>query len=414
MVAPAASGAFNAPVSGARTRSGRRLRPRAGGAPLWARLASRRASGRALPLRRPRPRRRSPLARILRTGRLADPGDGRAQHALDVLELLDVVGGDDGQRAAFLAGPAGAADAVDVVVRLPGHVEIEDVAHVRDVEAARRHVARRQQRDVGLPECSSVSVRLNWSMSPCSAAGIEAVLAAATCRRIATSRLRLQKMMAFLTCSAPISSRSTSRFSQSSIAGAEAEQLGDGVRGGGRRGDLDARRVVQEGIDQALDLRRHGGREEQRLPAWRQQLADLLDVGDEAHVEHAVGLVDHQDLDAAQQDLAALELVEQASGRGDQHVDAAVELPELVVERHAADQQRHRQLVVDLPYFSKLCATWAASSRVGARISERGMRARARPASSRTSIGSTKPAVLPVPVCAMPSTSRPVTATGMA
>ena len=42
------------------------------------------------------------------------------------------------------------------------------------------------------------------------------------------------------------------------------------------------------------------------------------------------------------------------------------------------------------------------------------MRARARPRSSRVSIGSTKDAVLPVPVCAMPRTSRPVTATGTA
>ena len=32
-----------------------------------------------------------------------------------------------------------------------------------------------------------------------------------------------------------------------------------------------------------------------------------------------------------------------------------------------------------MPYFSKFSATWAASSRVGSRISERGMRARARP-----------------------------------
>src|SRR5262245_24578243 len=37
---------------------------------------------------------------VLRAGRRADPGDGRAQHALDVLELLDVVAGDDRQRAA--------------------------------------------------------------------------------------------------------------------------------------------------------------------------------------------------------------------------------------------------------------------------------------------------------------------------
>ena len=58
------------------------------------------------------------------------------------------------------------------------------------------------------------------------------------------------------------------------------------------------------------------------------------------------------------------------------------------------------------PYLAKLSSTCAASSRVGSRISVRGMRARARPCSSMVSIGSMKAAVLPVPVCAMPSTSR--------
>ena len=47
-----------------------------------------------------------------------------------------------------------------------------------------------------------------------------------------------------------------------------------------------------------------------------------------------------------EQELAALEKVEQAAGRGDQHVDAAHDLGFLVAERHAADQQRHVQLVV--------------------------------------------------------------------
>ena len=48
------------------------------------------------------------------------------------------------------------------------------------------------------------------------------------------------------------------------------------------------------------------------------------------------------------------------------------------------------ELVVDLPYFSKFSATCAASSRVGSRMSVRGMRARARPFSRRVSIGRTK------------------------
>ncbi len=48
-----------------------------------------------------------------------------------------------------------------------------------------------------------------------------------------------------------------------------------------------------------------------------------------------------------------------------------------------------------LPYFSKFSATCAASSRVGSRISVRGMRARARPFSRSVSIGSTKEASCP-------------------
>ena len=47
------------------------------------------------------------------------------------------------------------------------------------------------------------------------------------------------------------------------------------------------------------DLVREGRREEQVL-ALRQQREDLLDVANEAHVEHAVGFVEDQDLDARQ------------------------------------------------------------------------------------------------------------------
>ncbi len=66
-----------------------------------------------------------------------------------------------------------------------------------------------------------------------------------------------------------------------------------------------------------------------------------------------------------------------------------------------------------LPYFSKLSATWAASSRVGSRISERGMRALARPRARSSIIGRVKLAVLPVPVWAMPITSRRLSTSGM-
>ena len=104
---------------------------------------------------------------------------------------------------------------------------------------------------------------------------------------------------------------------------------------------------MQELLGQLGDLGRHRRREEQRLARQRRHhLADALDVGDEAHVEHAVGLVDDEDLDAVEQQLAALAVVEQAAGRRDQHVGAALQLLVLLVERHAADEQRDVELVV--------------------------------------------------------------------
>ena len=89
------------------------------------------------------------------------------------------------------------------------------------------------------------------------------------------------------------------------------------------------------------NFRRHRRGEEQRLPRERHQLADAFDVGNEAHVEHAVGFVDDKQFDAGEQQPAALGVVEQAAGRCDQHVDAARQLGVLVAERDAADQQRN-------------------------------------------------------------------------
>src|SRR5262249_7643586 len=85
---------------------------------------------------------------------------------------------------------------------------------------------------------------------------------------------------------------------------------------------------------------------EQRLAGEGQELADALDVGDEAHVEHAVGFIDDQHLDAGEQELAAFEVIEEATRRGDDDIGAAVDLGGLVVEGDAADQEGYREPVM--------------------------------------------------------------------
>ena len=74
--------------------------------------------------------------------------------------------------------------------------------------------------------------------------------------------------------------------------------------------------------------------------------AIVVDVVDEAHVEHAVGFVEHEHLDVLEHGLAGLQVVEQAAGRRDQDVERAAQRLQLRRIRHAADdggdaQARH-------------------------------------------------------------------------
>ena len=93
-----------------------------------------------------------------------------------------------------------------------------------------------------------------------------------------------------------------------------------------------------------------GGMVAEKNSVWRVKGTSLQMrsmSGNEAHVEHAVGFVDDQNLDAGQQQLAALGEIEQAAGRCDQHVGAAHDLGFLIAEGNAADKKRDIELVVD-------------------------------------------------------------------
>ena len=139
---------------------------------------------------------------------------------------------------------------------------------------------------------SNSAMRSDWSMSP----WIWPTAKPERLRLVASSRtvvLRLEKTIAFLNSSC---AQDVAQHVALLVAADLDQPLLDVDVGGRRTGDLDPLRVVQELGGQLLDRRRHGRREEQGLPALRQLRADFLDVRDEAHVEHAVGFVDHQQI----------------------------------------------------------------------------------------------------------------------
>ena len=90
-----------------------------------------------------------------------------------------------------------------------------------------------------------------------------------------------------------------------------------------RNANLD--RIGQPLIGQRANLGRHRGGKQQRLPLARNLVDDAAQIVDEAHVEHPIGLVEDQDFDVRQIDVALLHQIEQPAGRGDQNVDAGVQ-----------------------------------------------------------------------------------------
>ena len=78
------------------------------------------------------------------------------------------------------------------------------------------------------------------------------------------------------------------------------------------------------------------GREEQRLVLCRQRVHDATDARPEAHVQHAVRLIEHEYLDLGEAHVLVLHEVDQAAGGGNEEVAPAVELLDLAVELGAA------------------------------------------------------------------------------
>ena len=115
-------------------------------------------------------------------------------------------------------------------------------------------------------------------------------------------------------------------------------------------------------LRQAGDFRRHGGREKQRLAGERYHADNLLNIGNKAHIEHAVSFVNHQYFHTAQQNTTALNMVDQTTGCCNQHICAAHNGLLLVFKAHAANQQRFGQLgifAVKVEIFSHLSRQFA-------------------------------------------------------
>ena len=214
----------------------------------------------------------------------------------------------------------------------------------------------------------------------------------------------------------PSFSSRPSRSRNFSCDGDVVEDFGDAVREHALGLDLDLLGVVGVLVGELHDADRQRRREEHRLALVVRRAAaqDPAQVPDEAHVEHAVGLVDDEDLDVPERDDALLLVVEQAARRADEQVrnpSGRLALEPVVDAAEDGEGRQARVAAEDLGVGADLGDELARRARRPGPAGRAAARARL-VRSSRVKIVIRKAAVLPVPVWAWPATSVPARAIG--
>ena len=262
---------------------------------------------------------------------LVDVG-GLVHELLNLVELIDVLLGHKRDGPAQLAGAARTANTVDVVGRLGRHVKVHDVAHIADVDAAGKHVGRHQHVDGAITEGRKGTLALGLAAVAVNRGGLDSLT-------LQTTAAAVGAMLGAHKDDGALRALLLEELGQQVILGLDGHRehkLVDGV--GGRRGrcDLHASRVAHQVGDLAHSLLVKCGREQQRLALGRRLAHNAADGGQKAHVEHAVGLVEHQHLDLVQVAGALLDQIDQTARRGDQDVAAVLEGSGLRLVAHAA------------------------------------------------------------------------------
>ena len=274
---------------------------------------------------------------------------GRLVHELlDLVELINILLGHKRDGPAQLAGAARAANAVDVVGRLGRHVKVHDVAHVANVDATSENIGRHQHVDGAVAEGRKCALALGLAAVAVNSGGLDTLT-------LQTTAAAVGAVLGAHKDDGALRALLLEELGQQVVLGLDGHRehkLIDGI--GGRRSgrDLHAGRVAHQVGDLAHGLLVEGRREQQRLTLSRRLAHNAADGGQKAHVEHAVGLVEHQHLDLVQVAGTLLDQIDQTARRGDQDVAAVLERRGLGLVAHAA-HDGHGNMTGDVGDFAR-------------------------------------------------------------
>lgn len=233
------------------------------------------------------------------------------------------------------AGTAGASDAMDEILGNLGQVKVHDMGDAVDVNATGRDIGSYEDSVLPLLESTKGPVALALGAVAVNAGGLDA----------RAGEFLGQPVRSVL--SAGEDKERTVLLLQHVLEEAEFAILLDFIEveidmirrtGGGTDGDAD--RIGQVRVNEMGDRSFDGGGEEHCLAIGRHGCDDLLDGGQEAHIEHAVGFIKHEVADTAEFDEFALEKIGEPAGSGDEHLGALADVLELSLFVQSTDDNR--------------------------------------------------------------------------
>ena len=113
------------------------------------------------------------------------------------------------------------------------------------------------------------------------------------------------------------------------VGGNLIHRLRYGLRRIGAAADLDRLRLVQELAGEFFNLTGKGGRKEERLPFSGEKFDNLTDCRNKAHIQHAIRLVEHKELNPGKGLFPSTNNVQEATRSGDDKIDTLFQCPNL-------------------------------------------------------------------------------------
>ena len=259
-----------------------------------------------------------------------------ADEAFDGLGELEFVGSEEGEGVAFGFGSAGSSDAVDVVLGVFGDAVVDDVGDSGDVDAPGG--------DVGGDE--DITGSFLEVLEGLHAVGLADVGVHDGDLGVACLLEEKGEVVGFLPGPGENHDAVKIGFFKDGeeklvtlVHGDRVEGVGDGGGDGAAR-DFDFDGVLEAPLGEGFDGRGHGGREEEGLAVGRgNEVDDLADVGEEAHVEHAVDFVEDEGVHVVEFESAAGVEVEKASRSSDDDVGTVIQVFHLLAVSHASVEE---------------------------------------------------------------------------